>query len=632
MIYNLIVNLDEIASAIGHAFRWLIAGIATLIYDMIIFAYELFEYIARAEIINNAFVQEIYRKVGLILGLFMTFKLMFSLIQALIEPSKLNDKKNGYAAILVRSIVSIILLGFTPFIFREAYDIQSILIGNGRGTNNVLYKLVIGTANINSESLGRELAAEAYFAFFRDDEHPFLDNAQNTVEDNLYFKSKIEQLRHEVVQNGKSFSVAQEYLNKTTNNTYVVEYNELLSLAFGVIILWMIIMYCIQTAVRVFQLAYLQIIAPVPILSYISDSEGMFKKWVNQCVSTYLDLFIRLMIIYFVVYLTNHITKLFDDNNSILANSTGLSQGSFMWWLLEMLLLVGLLIFAGKLPDLLKDLMPNILGAGKFSFGLNPKKNVWEPLKSSPITKGVATTLKPVAHTWKKFSKGMDSYRNGYGFREGWRSEKGAFGKWYDKHQQEYSPYSYEKKKNGVTGIKEVKEIDNKWNKGLEIVNKLGEKGLNMYSETDPNAWNKALNGTKRENYEIIFKNEAFINSKMNLDSAKKELDDLRDALVQVQSGGEFIYKGVTYNMANAAELSKLYNSQSNAVSGLEAVHASVRKQYDEDARVEDAYKFIKNNMSNPANPQQTHMTAGIREVEGYEVPEELRDQGDSES
>lgn len=382
MVYNLIVSLDEIASAIGHAFRWLIGYLSTLVYNLIIVVYDLFEYLARAEIIDNSFVQEIYKKVGFLLGLFMLFKLIFSLIQSLIDPNKLNDKKNGYAKILMRSIISIVLLGITPTIFKEAYQLQNLLIGSYNNSDNVLYKLIIGSSDTGTDSFGRVISTEAYFAFYRDDEFPFLSNSVDTTGNSQHYDSKISEIKSKIRSGERNFDYAQQYLNYNYDGVYTIEFNELLSLVFGVAILWMLVVYCIQVAIRVFQLAYLQIVAPVPILSYISDSEGSFSKWLKQCMSTFLDLFIRLAIIYFVIYFAQRITLLFENNDSILASSTGLDPNNFwMWSLLEVFLILGLLFFAKKVPDLIKDLFPNMGGAGKFSFGLNPKKEVFEPLK-----------------------------------------------------------------------------------------------------------------------------------------------------------------------------------------------------------------------------------------------------------
>jgi hypothetical protein len=75
----------------------------------------------------------------------------------------------------------------------------------------------------------------------------------------------------------------------------------------------------------------------------------------------------------------------------------------------------------------------------------------------------------------------------------------------------------------------------------------------------------------------IVFKHDEFITSKMNLDKAKKEMETLRDGLLQVQSGGTFTYGGVTYNKSNVYALSDKYNSQSGAFSGMEKVHEILR-------------------------------------------------------
>ena len=71
----------------------------------------------------------------------MLFKLVFSLVNSLISPDKLDDKKNGAVAIIKRSIISIVLLGITPTLFDEAFEIQRLLVGNSTG-DNVLYKLI----------------------------------------------------------------------------------------------------------------------------------------------------------------------------------------------------------------------------------------------------------------------------------------------------------------------------------------------------------------------------------------------------------------------------------------------------------------------------------------------------------
>ena len=65
-------------------------------------------------------------------------------------------------------------------------------------------------------------------------------------------------------------------------------------------------MYTISLALRLVQLLFLQIIAPVPILSSISTKkDNALNTWIKQCVTTYLDVFMRMFIVYLVILIEN---------------------------------------------------------------------------------------------------------------------------------------------------------------------------------------------------------------------------------------------------------------------------------------------------------------------------------------
>ena len=134
---------QNIGDAIGQSLRSLMGDIIVKIYELIEYMYLLFNYLAKAEILDNSFIAGIYQKVGMILGLFMIFKLTFSLIQSLINPDKLTDKKTGFSQIIMRCVISIVLLGITPSLFREAFKVQNFIVGSSN-KNNVIYKLVVG--------------------------------------------------------------------------------------------------------------------------------------------------------------------------------------------------------------------------------------------------------------------------------------------------------------------------------------------------------------------------------------------------------------------------------------------------------------------------------------------------------
>ena len=394
MIYNL--DLFGIGDSIVQACRTFVGWIAVMIYTLIEYMYHVFELLGRTEIIEDSYVRTIYSRVGMILGIFMVFKLVFSLVQSLIEPEKLNDKKNGYGQIIKRCVISIVLLGITPSLFREAFSIQNYIIGSS-SKDNVIYKLIAGSSSHNKGKIGRQLAGNLFFDFVTDTEEPklkegmiddFMVSADGTTsEDSIYIErfqeNNWDNFSKSVLSEQKDFSDAIDYLAVKNNGKYVIELNWFPLLVVGGTVLYIIALYCVQVAVRVVQLAYLQLIAPIPILSYISDPEGSFKKWTKQCLTTYLDLFIRLAIIYFVMTVISEVLEQFENMSGIIYDSAGLANEKWHAVLLvKAFIIIGLLLFGKKVPELIKDLFPNLGGgAAGFGFGLGLKKNLLDPLK-----------------------------------------------------------------------------------------------------------------------------------------------------------------------------------------------------------------------------------------------------------
>ena len=489
---NILAIFDDIGETTVQALRTMMGYISATLYQLIDYLYTVFIYIGKAEILDNDFVQTIYRKVGMILGIFMVFKLIFSLVTALIETDKLDDKKNGYGAIIKRSIISIVLLGITPSLFREAFNIQNIIVGE-KNQDNVIYKLIVGkSVSGDIHDMGRIIASDLYFSFFSDDEEPKLN--QGTRDDNYdqdaeyidrfvtdnydSLKERVEKRTQNSDGTRMNFFDTIPYLAiKDSGGKYKIEYHWFLSLAFGVFAVYIFALYCIQVGIRVVQLAYLQIIAPVPIISYISDPEGSFKNWTRQCFTTFLDLFFRLAIIYFVVFLIGDVVKQFKDAGSIIMTSTGLSPESdpFTLKLVKIFIIIGLLMFAKKVPELIKEVFPNLGGgAAGLGFGLKSPKQLLNDMA------GYGMASKAIGWTGKKIGQGVkfaakpitNKYQN-------WRNDKKAY--------------------------KEEEAKD----------------------RSSQNVWNRYGADFENENYGKVFdNNEEYINSYKNLAQAKKNLGE----------------------------------------------------------------------------------------------------------
>ena len=420
---------SDVAFSIKQALRTFSCTVAAVIYNFIVDLYNVFMYTARAEILESSFIQGIYNKVGMILGIFMVFKLSFSLIQSLVDPSKFTDEKKGFGGIIKRSVISIVLLGITPSIFNMAFDLQNLVVGSANNTDNIIYKLIVGKAPFkDAESFGHVIASELYFGFYTENEplklnqglevtYPDSGGVQLEVHDYEYLKTQI-------LEDHMSFSDTVDYISITNAGQYVIKWDGLFAIGFGLFMVYILITYCISVATRVIQLAYLQLIAPVPILSYISDPEGSFKNWTKQCMTTYLDLFIRLAIIYFIITVSTQILQAFSEVGSVFYESTGLEAGSGTAKWVSRFLIIGLLMFGKRVPELLKDLFPNFGGgAASIGFGLKNPKKMLEDIPGMGIAKGAATFgLGTVVGGAAGMASGI---KNGYGVRG---KIAGAFG------------------------------------------------------------------------------------------------------------------------------------------------------------------------------------------------------------
>lgn len=151
-----------------------------------------------------------------------------------------------------------------------------------------------------------------------------------------------------VAQQNYDLMFRQAIVELSVNDKYVMDYKYLISTVVGVVTLYMLVVFCIDIAVRSVKLGFLQMIAPIPIISYVdpkSGKDGMFKKWTNMCVKTYLDLFIRLFALFFGIY----IISLIGTFKDVMDGET-ISDG-----IVNVFLIIGVLIFVKKLPEILKE-------------------------------------------------------------------------------------------------------------------------------------------------------------------------------------------------------------------------------------------------------------------------------------
>lgn len=350
---------NSLTEAIMHGLNVLFYWLSTFFYDIIRYLYDMFQLLCSYRILSNSIISDLSKRIGIILGILMFFLIAFSIIQLILEPDKLSDSEKGAANIVKKVLIVIVLLGFSGTAFNLLYGIQNTLINS-----NIISKLLL-PRYVDTENFGGMLASNLFtsFYYFDEDEWEGTDD-DNVTECQVYFEA----LKQTILDG--DYDLGYNCLNTKTQDANndnkvvgIMHYNGLLLLGFGIGAAYFLFGYCITVGVRAIQLAFLEIIAPVAIIGHLApQKETMLNKWFKIYLATYLDVFIRIMIINFAVYL---IAVIFEEFESTLPGSDMLSGTSMFF--IKAILVMAILTFAKKAPDLLKDIFPS--GASKLGFG-----------------------------------------------------------------------------------------------------------------------------------------------------------------------------------------------------------------------------------------------------------------------
>lgn len=605
--------------------RWLFFMLDGVIYSFIVTVYNLFVDIAETSIFTEEVIDLFASKVYALLGIFMLFKVSFSILSYIVSPDDFLDKTKGFSKLISNIIITLTLLIVTPWIFTQAMDIQRIVL-----RDNIIGK-IFSTTEINTNVVtdpGATMAYQTLKAFYHLDTDAYsectgletgkadrerckevgFNNADN-------FESMEQSLVYAYNTNSVSIYMDGDLLNqKASDDGYTMNYMFLISTLAGGAICLLLIVFCFDVAVRSVKLGFLRMIAPIPIVSRVDPKKGkeVFDKWVKVCISTYLDLFIRLLAIYFAVFV---ITQMMDLRFVDAATGLETNVNAFV----KVFIILGALLFAKQLPKLIEDLT-GLKMSGKFT--LNPLKKLGEvPLAGGALAAGAVMAtggalalgrgganligggLKKGAGTaLNKISGGrvgsglMNSgnrtlgntvsamqrrwSRSGEEARGRFRASGLAGGEF--KGDTAHAMYRKERDKlreNVRQGRDEFNQIDNRWRSGEQVRQNLASRNLNFDD----------FDGNNKSAYDLAYSSSQFKDSLMKLDKEKASLKSIKQQYDVAYANGTL-----------TSSLQGAYEKQVKIVDGLSKVHDTMRKVYVDDARVEDSISFRKNNPTNP--------------------------------
>lgn len=370
-----------------NAGRTIVAFLDRIGVELLSAIYKIFYMVANATIIKGDVLKVFYSRIQLILGILMIFKLAMSILNIIINPDLIKDQKQGAGKIVTRIVVALFMLTLVipinipnaqsdslnayindhGILFGFLYKTQDTIL-----SENIIAKLVLGVSsdsnsnlNVNNlDDVGYTISSTVLKVFVRinvkDESEPICDNENK--EDpcpNVVCPDEVN-ASHYALDNVDP-QVILDHINencgKGSDQRYAFVYTPFLGAIFMIIMSLIIAGFTVDIAVRAIKLAILRLIAPVPIISYINPPKqggGAFDNWTKSLISTYVDLFVRLAIVYFGLFL---IRSLLDTGLDVFGGDAAANASTFYAGMAFIFVILGILVFMRQAPQFIKDVL-----------------------------------------------------------------------------------------------------------------------------------------------------------------------------------------------------------------------------------------------------------------------------------
>lgn len=380
-----------IGDSLVRAWYGLWVLIDSLVYGLISTTYQVFLLVSHASLFNgnDSNITTIVDRFMTILGIGMLFVLAYNIILLIMNPDKFSSGGDkSMQGIFKNFVIAIVMITCCSTVFDYMAKLQTDIMNS-----QVIEKIILGTndetSTSNASNMGSRVSTMLFETFF----HPIDDNGDIlTYADCASDTSKVDvcstyKTAYEGAMTGKisEFVSASELFDSLVSKKPHMQYLYIISTICGVVALLMFVSYTIDIGIRVVKLAFLQIIAPIPIMLYVTKPKGgIFSKWINILIKTYLTLFIRLATIYFSIFLIGVFVDNFGGGaNGIFGDTSSFSALVKLFG--NLVLILGVLLFAKEAPKLFEELTgAKLSGDGG---GFSPK-SIGKRLAGAPLVGG----------------------------------------------------------------------------------------------------------------------------------------------------------------------------------------------------------------------------------------------------
>ncbi len=364
--------IDDVAEAFWKIIISLVGGIFKLVNS----AYRIFLVLAKAQIFNNDDFNIITKNMYEILSIVMLFALAYGILVKIVDPENSKSGVDG-KKILQKLVMAIVLLALIPSIFSFMFGLQNAIL-----ESNVLNSLFTGTSDTGAETIenaGISMAVNSFIPFFT----PNVDNSADPEAARSEVTNKSE---YAITMDGESYGCKEgectlkqvdEFALQSGNFGFYqafalnihegdIDFQWLIALIVGGFLVYAIVSFCFDMALRICKLAFFEIIAPIAIFcNVIPKMEDVFKKWLSNTTKTFIAVFTRIIVMNFGVFLISIICS---DRIDLGLENTG---SWFLNLIAKCLLILGIVMFMRQAPKLLSDLFG--FGDGDMKLGIKDK-------------------------------------------------------------------------------------------------------------------------------------------------------------------------------------------------------------------------------------------------------------------
>ena len=292
-------------------------------------------------------------RVMVLAGVFALFRGAITLINYLIDPSKIkNASKDG--GTIVKNILLAVVLITSPFIFEQLGRFQGLII-----KQNLIPNLVYGPSNNSTNNSSGNEAAERVDFSNEKETKKFVNRVFLLFLQEKYkgacTNADADAGRSECASRMRVANGEASILTLISTTSYF-EYTPFISGIVGMVLVYYFTIFAIEIGTRVLKLIILQVISPIPIIMSVDPSQkNKLTNFVKAYGGLYIQIFFRVLTLYLAFVVLDLVTDIDSIVSTGLIGRSGLFMAQNLGMYATILLYIGVFQATKELPKLIED-------------------------------------------------------------------------------------------------------------------------------------------------------------------------------------------------------------------------------------------------------------------------------------